>query len=69
MIGKEPDLEDIPDETVWDWNVSMIHVGWLNRGRRQARENLYRGMPGSGFVEAGDLTQRTYVIKEVPDVI
>ena len=69
MLNRPQGLIDIPEEQVWNWNVNMIHLGWLERGRRQARENLYRTMPGSGFKEAGDLTQRKYVIKEVPDVI
>ena len=69
MLNRPEGMIDIPDGQVWDWNVNMIHLGWLDRGRRQLRENLYRTMPGSGFKEAGDLTQRKYVIKEVPDVI
>ena len=69
MLCMAGQLSEIAEQEVWNWNANMIHRGWLNRGRRQARENLYRTMPGSGFVEAGDLTQRQYVIKEVPRVV
>ena len=66
MMSKDGELVDISEQYVYNWGVSMLHRGWLERARRQEREDLYRTIPGSGFVEKGDLTNRRYTIKQVP---
>jgi glycosyltransferase involved in cell wall biosynthesis len=52
-----------PDPLIF--NLSVTHHGWLDQERRESRESLYSTMPGSGF-EAGSLTQRTHIVKEMP---
>lgn len=59
-------LKPIPEQLIWDWNVSVKHSGWLDRGRRKDREKLYAKMPGSG-IGIGDLTiNRHYEIRSIP---
>jgi len=62
-------LSDIPEQSVYNWHVNIIHHGWLHRARREERERLYMSMSGSGFEQEGDLTNRQYVIKAIPMVI
>lgn len=49
-------------------NLTVIHRGWLDGGRRQDREDLYSGIAGSGVTKRGDLTERRHVIREVPPI-
>jgi glycosyltransferase involved in cell wall biosynthesis len=59
-------LKPIPEQLVWDWNVSVAHWGWVDLKRRRAREVLYSDMPGSG-IGMGDLTaNRHYEIRDIP---
>lgn len=67
--GKDGELREIPEARIWDWNAVVFHRGWLDRKRRQDREDLYRQIPGSGFTKEGDLVDRRYVIKRVPEIL
>jgi len=68
-LRKDGELADIPEQNIWNWHVNMKHFGWLHRSRREEREALYMTIPGSGFDKKGDLTERKYVIKDVPEVV
>ncbi len=59
-------LIDIPEEKVVTWNAQVYHYGWLEKARREEREDQYAEMPGSGVEKRGDLTERNYVVKELP---
>jgi glycosyltransferase involved in cell wall biosynthesis len=59
-------LQNIPHEQIATWSSEVIHYGWLSKTRRLERELLYMTMPGSGVVEVGDLTDRDYVVREIP---
>jgi glycosyltransferase involved in cell wall biosynthesis len=62
----EKGLIDIPEEQIVTWNAQAFHYGWLEKARREEREDLYAEIPGSGVEKRGDLTNREYVIREVP---
>jgi len=59
-------LIDIPEEKRVTYGAQVYHYGWLERARREEREDLYSEMPGSGIKKRGDLTERRYVIRELP---
>lgn len=59
-------LEDIPESCIVTWNADVLHYGWLDKRRRAEREDLYAQIPGSGVAKRGDLTQRDYHIRTVP---
>jgi glycosyltransferase involved in cell wall biosynthesis len=59
-------LVAIPANETVVWTAQVFHFGWLDQGRRQDREKLYSGIPGSGVTKAGDLTKRHYEIRDVP---
>jgi glycosyltransferase involved in cell wall biosynthesis len=56
------DIADGP--SIVNWNVTVLHYGWLSEKRRQDREDLYLDIEGSGFKQ-GALTNRIHVIREV----
>ncbi len=49
-----------------DWNVCVIHFGWLNEEKLKAKERNYMQMPGSGFYEEGSLVNRHHEIRLLP---
>tara|TARA_Y100000310_G_scaffold343272_1_gene450123 strand:- start:2322 stop:2960 length:639 start_codon:yes stop_codon:yes gene_type:complete len=66
LRSEDGELVDIPEQNTWDWHVSMIHRGWLEKARRQEREKLYITIPGSGFEKKGDLINRKYEVRSIP---
>ena len=66
---EEGGLVPIPDEEIANLNIPVIHTGFLDLERLKEKEGQYRTMPGSGFAKAGDLTERTHIIKEVPQCL
>lgn len=52
-----------------NWNVAMVHFGWLDRKKYQAKENYYRTIPGSGFERKGSLVDRHYEVREIPPTL
>jgi len=63
--------ESIPAvrHSVQNWDVAMIHFGWLDREKWQAKEDYYRTIPGSGFYEKGDLVDRPCEVRELPTAL
>lgn len=59
-------LEPIREDEIVNWSIPIIHRGWISRTRRNEREDLYMGIPGSGVTKRGDLTNRQYAIRELP---
>jgi len=52
-----------------DWNVCVIHAGWLDKEKLRKKEDNYRKIPGSGFEVEGSLTDRHYEIRKLPEGI
>lgn len=59
-------LKSLPDNLVYSLALDVLHYGWLERARREAREDLYSNMAGSGVKTRGDLTGRHYEVRELP---
>ena len=49
-----------------DWNVCVIHFGWLDTEKLKQKEKNYREMPGSGFYEEGSLVNRVHEVRLLP---
>lgn len=52
-----------------DWNVCVIHFGWVDRDKLKKKEDQYRMIPGSGFATEGSLSGRHYEIRKLPERI
>ena len=50
-----------------DWNACVIHYGWIDRDKLKEKEQRYINIPGSGFDTEGSLTDRYYVIRDLPE--
>lgn len=48
-----------------NYNVPVIHYGWLSQERREEREQQYLGIEGSGF-KKGALVNRIHAERSVP---
>lgn len=59
-------LVPIPQSQIATWGAQVFHYGWLEKSRREQREDLYTTMPGSGVKGRGDLTDRKYAVRELP---
>lgn len=49
-----------------DWNVCVIHYGWIDKEKLKEKELHYINIPGSGFETEGSLTDRYYVVRDLP---
>jgi hypothetical protein len=49
-----------------DWNVCVIHAGWLDTEKLKEKESHYMNIPGSGFETEGSLVNRQHTIRLLP---
>lgn len=52
-----------------DWNVCVIHAGWIDKEKLKKKERQYMSMPGSGFELEGSLSERYYEVRKLPEGI
>jgi len=59
-------LIEFLDDEIADFNVGILHLGWLDEKRLAEKESQYLSMYGSGFEKPGDLTGRKYAVRRLP---
>jgi len=64
--NEEGELVPIPEGEIANLNLGIVHVGFLDREGLARKEAQYMAMPGSGFEQEGDLTEREYIIRRLP---
>jgi glycosyltransferase involved in cell wall biosynthesis len=65
-IGQVHEWVEGVNHSCTDWNVCVIHAGWLDVEKLREKEKNYMKIPGSGFEKEGSLTERHYEIRKLP---
>lgn len=65
-MGHVHEYVPVVEHCTCDWNVNMIHSGWLDPDEYRRKEDFYRAIPGSGFTSRGSLVDRHYEVRDVP---